>query len=181
MNMRYFLLTLTLAASSSYGQSMKACIGQHGPIIGCSSDSRHFPCYTSPDAVAQSMCGGAGQAKVTSIHKGHKCGYHYLDVTCNAGMSTNASPSATAKTAQGSVVTATGYVKCVHRESGASEGTVQSTGQNSNGDCSQARKAVIEYLNGADRCYNDGSATRTWRQRSDKQIYWLQTNTCSAN
>ena len=168
---------ILLLSSANHAYAQKACAGEHGPLLGCSSDSRHFPCYTSPDTMVKNMCpGGEGTATLLGKpHKGNKCGYHYFQVSCAQGTAT---PSAATTPAQASTsYSVTGRARCL--ENGAYptfEITVQSS---ANGDsCASARKTVESYFQSQDRCRYSPSgnySNRSW----DGNIQWLQTNTCS--
>lgn len=175
--MKHWLLAIAMLLFTSHTFAQKACSGQYGPIVGCTSDSRHFPCYTSPDTMVKAMCpGGEGTAsQLGKPRSGNKCGYHYFQISC-AQRSTLPAPTRTQAPAD-RPYSVSGRIRCLENGSYPSfEITVDS---NASGEsCTIARQAVDNYFRQQDRCRNSPSGIYPNRSWDGKKIEWLQTNTC---
>ena len=175
MWIRMACILLFFAAGHAYAQ--KACAGEFGPIIGCSSDSRHFPCYTSPDTMVKAMCPN-GEGTATLLGKpsrGNQCGYHYFQISCVGASAATPSTSTQAQSSASSFVT--GRIRCLENgEYPTFEITVQSSAGGES--CASARQTVEEYFRSQDRCKYSSGGTYPNRSWDGKNIQWLQTNTC---
>ena len=176
MSIRIAAAFLVLA-TCPHVYAQKACVGQYGPIVGCSSDSRHFPCYTSPDAIVQAMCQGKGSASlIGKPHKGNKCGYHYFQVTCQQGSGNVVAATNTQEQASEPYFVA-GRIRCMENgEYPSFEITVQSSA--SGESCASARQKIESNFRAADRCKYSSSGTFPNRSWDGREIQWLQTTTC---
>lgn len=155
--------------------AQKACTGQHGPIIGCSSDSRHFPCGTSPQSMVEAMCpNGIGSHTLLSVHKGNRCGYHYFQINCSQPSRVLPPPASTSNVPKS--FAATGRIYCM--ENGITPSFNIYTDSSAVGEsCRAAQQSVEAYFAEKDRCRYSPAGTYPNR-RWDGKIEWLRTTKC---